>query len=180
MTDATTPTATGAAPDQPGPQNLVDLIDALVVPAAPAPISMMPETWGWAVLAAVVALAAGWAAWRWIAQRRADAYRRAALGQLERAETGAEIATILRRAALAAYPRADVAGRTGADWAGFLDRTAHGGFDAEAARELGSAPYRADTAPASPSLRVAAERWLRTHRRHQAKVPPAPEREAAA
>lgn len=149
------------------PVNLIGLIDGLIEPPPPPPVSMMPQTWGWAVLAVALAVLAGWLIWRWIAHRRANAYRRAALAELDRAGSdAAEIAAILRRAALAGYPRAQVAGLTGADWLEFLNQTG-GDFDAATGAALLAAPYRGDAA-ADPAVRKAAEGWIRRHRRPDA------------
>ncbi|GGH25004.1 protein of unknown function [Cribrihabitans marinus] len=147
------------------PENLVDLIGALIDPPEPAPVPLTPQTGGWLVLALLVVVLAGWLVHRWIARRRANAYRRDALARVETAQTAAEIATILRRAALAAYPRGEVAGLTGSAWLTFLERTGREGFPAAAGAELRSAPYRAETAAPSTALRDAAAAWLRGHSR---------------
>ena len=145
------------------PDTLVGMIDALVEPAAPVPVSLMPQTWGWAVLALAVVGIAGWLILRRARHRHASAYRRAALAELERAGTAADVAAILRRAALVAYPRADVAGLIGTDWVAFLSRTGSTTFPPE---ELTCAPYVADPGPPSPDLRRAADQWLRSHQGH--------------
>ena len=62
------------------------------------------------------------AALRW----RANAYRRAASRELERVEAAqewAQLSEVLKRTALATFPRESVAGLTGTDWLAFLDRT---------------------------------------------------------
>lgn len=150
--------------DPEAPTSLIDLIDRLAEPPEPAPIPLTPQTWGWAALALLLIAALLLTVWRWIAHRRAGAYRRAALAELEAATTAAEVAAILRRAALAAWPRAQVAGLTGDAWTDFLASTGRDGFPPEAGEELCTAPWRDTKAPPSPELRRAAERWLRTHR----------------
>lgn len=153
--------ATDTAPE---PVSLTGLIDELTDPPAPEPVSLVPQTAGWVVLAVVLVLLAGWAVWRWLAHRRANAYRRAALAELQAAgEDAAAIAAILRRCALAAYPRARVAALTGAEWVGFLNDTG-GAFGPEASAALLRAPYREDT-DAAPELAQAAAHWVRRHRR---------------
>ncbi|MBR0651777.1 DUF4381 domain-containing protein [Roseomonas terrae] len=125
----------------------------------PPPVAFWPATPAWyAVYGIVAALLAwcGWLAWR---RWRANAYRREALRAVAGAAP-AEIAAILKRAALAAWPRAQVAGLAGADWAAFLRRTApRAGLDAAAAERLAMLAY----APAGPSARSDAERWIRFH-----------------
>ncbi len=142
------------------PDTLVGMIDALVEPGAPEPVSLVPQTWGWAALALVLLAGAVWVIHRSAMRRRANAYRKAALAGLEAAQTAAEVSTILRRTALAAYPRAQVAGLIGADWVAFLARTGTGDV---APLELTSALYADPDHPASPALRQAAIRWVQTH-----------------
>ncbi len=170
----------GAETDTTTPVNLIDLIDGLVEPSEPAPIPLVPETWGWVALALLVLALLGWGFWRWTAHRRANAYRRAALAELAEARTAAEVATILRRAALAAWPREDVASLTGDSWTDFIAQTGRGAFPQEAEAELRIAPWRDQTAPPSPGLRRAAKEWLRSHRAAPARAPAQPSGEAAA
>lgn len=156
-------TETGAAASQAGSESLVDLIDGLIEPVEPPPIPLIPQTWGWVALAVLIVLLIAWLVWRWAARRRANAYRRAALTALGQAGTATDIAVILRRAALAAYPRVEVASLAGRDWVAYLDRTGRGGFPAAAGEELRLAPYRDEAAAPSAELRDAAAMWLRTH-----------------
>lgn len=147
-------------------ENLVDLIGQLVPPVEPPPVSMMPQTAGWAVLGAGVLLGLGLLAWRMWRTWRANAYRRAALWALGRAgDDPAAIAEILRRAALAAYPRRDVAGLSGENWLAFLDETGpEPVFVNGPGRVLAIAPYR-PVEDGGPALRAIAETWIRRHRR---------------
>lgn len=48
-------------PQAEAPESLVSLIGQLIEPQQPLPVPMVPQTWGWAVLAAllVAALVAG-------------------------------------------------------------------------------------------------------------------------
>lgn len=139
---------------------LIDLLDQLAEPAEPAPVSMMPETIGWAVLVALV----GWLVVRTVRRRRANAYRREALALLAGAGDDARaIAPILRRTALAAYPRERVASLSGAAWLAFLDRTGGGpGFRSGPGKALVSAPYR-DAERETPGLGALAAGWVRRH-----------------
>jgi hypothetical protein len=149
--------------------NLVQLLDLLEPVPEPPPVSWMPQTvgWIWLGIALVVVILTGL---RWLVRhRRATAYRRAGLAALAAAgDDPARIAVILRRTALAGFPRSEVAGLTGADWLRFLDRTMAGdGFVSGPGRIIAEAPYRA-TAP-DPALSRLAQRWVRRH------TAPAPE-----
>ncbi|WP_395665487.1 DUF4381 domain-containing protein [Methylocella sp.] len=134
---------------------------------APAPAPWWPPAPGWlilaaAALAALVILTAA-AVRRW----RRDAYRRAALAELDRlapaadAAGAAAVSAVLKRAALVAYPRVDVASLTGGAWLAFLDRTGGDGFSGRAG--LAGA---ASGAPAGDgaALLASARRWARRHR----------------
>ena len=145
--------------------NLVELIGLLEEVPQPPPVPLTPQTPGWIVVG-ILALAALAALLRLaLRRRRAGAYRRAALRELDAAgEDPAEIAGILRRAALTAYPRTQVAGLVGADWLAFLDRTFPGtGFAAGPGQVIATAPFR----PSKPDPAVAglARDWIRHHAR---------------
>jgi hypothetical protein len=149
--------------DAPAPTTLIDLLNQLVEPPEPPPVAMTPQTWGWAVLAALLALTLAWLGWRAWRRWRGNAYRRAALAELAAAgDDPARIAEILRRTALAAWPRERVASLTGRDWLAFLDATG-GGFAEGPGAALAVAPYRREGAPV-PGLGQVAARWVRRHR----------------
>ena len=124
----------------------------------PEPVSWWPPAPGWWLLtllmAGLLALLLVWALRAWRRRRRLRAAPRAALDELAAlraahardADTAAYargLSRLLRRFALARYPRRAVAGLSGEDWLAFLD--AHGGagrFQAGPGRELLVAPYR--------------------------------------
>lgn len=145
--------------------NLVELYDLLVPSQAPEEILMWPQTAGWLWLAAVAFTSIGLMVWRWIVWRRVTAYRRAALDALRQAgDDPRVIANVLRRTALAGFPREEVADLHGERWLAFLDRAADRvaftGTDAGAV--LAAAPYRPQ--PPHDALYALAETWIRTHR----------------
>jgi hypothetical protein len=136
---------------------------------------VMPDLVGWWPLApglqlllVVIALAMGVLAWRrWLAWRD-DRYRREALRELASLSDLALLPSLLKRAALSAYPRERVAPLHGAAWHRFLDESA--GFDRFATRcgdlldQLaygGGAPSESD----AQALREAARAWLKQHER---------------
>ena len=145
-------------------KDLIELLDLLEPVPVPVPISLWPQTPGWIVLGVVVLalLAVGVRHLR--ARHRADAYRRAALAEL--AQTGddaALIAALLRRTALAGFPREQVAGLTGKNWMNFLDQSYGGkGFSGSEGKTLLAAPYRHNTH--GPALSELARTWIATHK----------------
>lgn len=155
------------------PINLVDLIDQLVKPTAPLPIAMTPQTWGWYAVGLVLLGAVLFALWRWQRSHRANAYRRTAMHALHAAgQDPVAISEILRRTALAAFPRTEVAGLRGAEWLAFLDRTGAAKcrgdvFQSGAGRAVAEAPYRMDLT-LGDGLQHAALEWVRYHRREDA------------
>ncbi|MDQ6436595.1 DUF4381 domain-containing protein [Mesorhizobium sp. LHD-90] len=148
--------------------------------AQPPLVSWMPQTWGWAVLAVLVAALLFWGAWRWHRHRVRNRYRREALAELARIEAGlgapegradavAEAAALLKRVALAAWPRETVASLSGPDWVAFLRKTAGGSsFPDAAAALLDDAEYRGPPDRAVPkadekAFLAAARRWIEGH-----------------
>ncbi len=146
-------------------KNLVELLDMLKPIPEPEPISMFPATEGWIwlglALLAALGLAGRWGWRKW----QANAYRRAALAELDTSRNNpAAVAAILRRAALVAYPRRRVAPLTGPVWTRFLEETCEGAdFGGAAGAALAEAPYRGGAA-ASPELTEQARHWLKKHR----------------
>lgn len=148
---------------------LLDLMHGIVVPE---PVSWLPSTPGWWIvlgwLLAVVVLAALQLARR----RRRNRYRRDALAELKAIEarmhddpalSAQRIAEVLKRAALVAYPREDIASLYGPGWARFLTESAnHDRQVADAAESLATAAYRPDAHP--DALVRPARRWIRLHR----------------
>lgn len=102
---------------------------------------------------------------------QADRYRREAWQELESAQTPAKINQVLKRAALVAFPRAQVAALDGDDWYRFLDRSAGLTVFAEAAGQVLDQAYTkgAATGPEQMQLlRGAARQWLGKHgHKHQ-------------
>jgi len=148
------------------PADLSHLADIVL----PPPIPWWPPAPGWWILAGALLVAAAILASAGIRHHRRNAYRRAALAELtgigivDRAESAAEVSAVLKRAALAAYPRAEVASLTGESWSHFLDRT--GGttdFTSGQAAGLIAAAFGAPIADGAAAL-VAARRWVKVHR----------------
>ena len=146
---------------------LVELLELLEPAPEPLPVLLWPQTAGWLWLAISLSAGALWLLCRWARHRRANAYRRAALREIAAVgDDPAALAKILRRTALAAFPRVEVAGLYGEDWLGFLDRTYGGSeFRHGAGRAFAVVPYV--QAEVSSDLAPLAVEWIRRHRRHR-------------
>ncbi len=133
--------------------------------ALPPEVSLWPPAPGWwivaaAGVAAVVVLAAAA-----MARHRADAYRREALRELDVVDPGS-ISTVLKRAALAVWPREQVAALSGTAWLAFLDRTGRTtAFSDGAGRYIEMLAFGGAVDPAcADAARAAARTWVRRHR----------------
>jgi hypothetical protein len=122
----------------------------------PPPPLWPPAPAVWLLLVVVLALA-GIAVFQWLAWRRRHVYRRAGITLLSTAASVREVSVVLKRVALAAYPRERVASLVGAEWVEFLRGSgAAGGIDVLAA----AAPDEA----AGAELKRSARAWIKTHR----------------
>ena len=148
----------------PAETTLPDLIAQLAPPPIPEPVSLWPQTPLAKSLLAMLLLLALYLAWRVYRHYRANAYRRAALKALQNAgDDPATIADLLRRTALAIYPRQQVAGLTGKDWLDFLNRQYRGSaFRGALGETLLRGAYR-DCAP-DVALTRAAREWIGHHK----------------
>lgn len=142
----------------------------------PEPVGLLPLAPGWQLLLTVAAAFMIWLAWkRWL-KWRANVYRREALRELEQISHPRAIPDLLKRAALSAYRRQDIAALTGAEWHRFLDRSAGmEQFGKDCGRWLDQAAYGDPslTTRQFTALREATRTWLA---RHQELPPGDPER----
>jgi hypothetical protein len=150
--------------------------------AVPGPVSMMPQTWAWAVLGILILALLAWGLVRWHHHREANRYRTEALDALtgiERAldngatpaETLPAIPPLLKRVALAAWPRLQVASLAQSRWIEFLRTTERAPeIPQSLAALLNDVEYRAPTALAAISTGDAracvkiARDWIEKHR----------------
>ncbi len=145
-------------------KSLVELLDMLAPAPEPILISMVPQTWGWTVLAAVFLIGVGSTIYLLVRYRRSNTYRRLALMELKQAgDDPARAANILRRAALTAFPRNEVAGLHGQDWLNFIQQSAEKiQFSYEAGQSLLQAPYR--EGKEDPKVAKLARDWITLHK----------------
>ena len=152
-------------------QNLNDI----VVPAA---VDWWPLAPGWYVLFAVLTVVLAVLAFRRWRRWQRDRYRRLALEELAAIHSGGREATriaasdlpaLLKRTALSAWPRADVAALTGPAWHRFLDQSAGmNQFCSGAGTSLDLLSYGSSGAEELPDAELlklldAARIWLKSH-----------------
>lgn len=148
---------------------LLELMHELVIPDA---VAWLPGTTGWWIVLAWLAAIFVLLGMQLIRRRRRNRYRRDALAELSTIlaatelgpqESAQHIAALLKRTALVAYPRKDVAALYGDAWADFLrESTRNDRQIAASAEMLASAAYRPDVD--GSLLSQAARRWIRLHR----------------
>ncbi len=150
--------------------------------AIPPPVPWTPQTAGWAVLAVLLLLGLIWFIVWAVRHRRANRYRRVALTELKHIESRwraddaaalADLPALLKRTALAAWPREAVAGLSGMAWVDFL--AAHAGHARADVKKLkpllDDAEYRTVTANLSDTgippneLIAACRHWIARHHR---------------
>ncbi|WP_420996896.1 DUF4381 domain-containing protein [Cupriavidus sp. 30B13] len=143
----------------------------------PEPVSWLPQTWGWAVLAALLLAVLALLAWRAYRRRQAGRYRREALAALARIEAAladergragalAALPALVKRVALAFAPRAQVASLSAQAWLAWLDGTWRpGSFTSGPGRLLPALAYGSgEPAPAEVAALVALLRdWIGQH-----------------
>jgi|ERR1700733_3803401 Domain of unknown function (DUF4381) len=89
----------------------------------PPPPAWTPQTVGWYILFAIAGLVVIWTAVPLVRGWFANRYRRAALQELALLPPS-EFSALLKRTALAAWPRERVASLSGAEWLKFLNEAA--------------------------------------------------------
>jgi hypothetical protein len=159
------------------PEALKGLADVVT----PHPVSWFPHTWGWWALAGVLLAGALALTVHRVRRYLANRYRREALAACAaldasldreggRAAALAELAVLLKRTALSAWPRDEVASLYGRAWIEFLTR--HAGrarVDEGITRLLDAAEYRPGTLASVSSQEAhacarAVRDWIESHR----------------
>lgn len=142
------------------PASLANLRDIVT----PAPVPWWPLAPGWWFLLTVSGLIAVLVAlyqWR---RWRANAYRRAGLRALCGAEDVAAIAEILKRAALVAFPRTQVASLTGSAWVAWLAETGGRPVPTAVSQALSVGAYTEREIAEASELAAFAAEWIRSHK----------------
>jgi len=174
--------ATVLADDDPAS---LDRLHDIVVPAA---VPWWPPAAAWYVLIFITATAAIYFAWHVYRRRRARRYRVAALAALralpltdgDDSRYAAEVMALLRRTALAAWPRAEIVPLRGNAWWQFLDANVdRPAFAAELGPLSERLAYSACNDEAQPRdrlvrLRDTAAYWIEFHRVPSPRHPDAP------
>lgn len=145
----------------------------------PESASFWPLAWGWWLLIGVLGFALIAVVYTVMRGRRANRYRRLAETELEHALQRwheqsdparylQELAIILRRTALTAYPGQGLAGVQGLDWLVLLDATlpeSEQGFCHGVGRALLHGPYQPNPQVEVVELHQLALHWVRRHGR---------------
>lgn len=132
--------------------SLQDLRD-IVTPEPPPLWPFAPGLW---IAIVVMTLTTALLVWTYREHRRRNAYRRAGLTLLEDAKTGRDVSVVLKRVALATYPRDEVASLLGDDWLQFLTASC----PRHDISPLADLPADAQASPQSVAL---ARTWISHH-----------------
>jgi hypothetical protein len=151
-------------------------LDRLHEVIVPPPVPWWPPGPGWIVLGVALTLGLVWWLIRMVRAWQSNCYRREALALLGTAEgTGAGLATLIKRVALSAYPREQVASLIGEKWLVFLDETGRTtAFTNGPGRWLVRLPYEPGLLATLPSaeyrdLLATIREWVTRHRREETK-----------
>lgn len=134
----------------------------------PLPVSLFwPLATGWWILIALIVATGVWITVKWLKTWRVNAYRRQALLELQQIDDMNALPLILKRAALAAYPRESVASLRGAEWITFLNTsTSRALFSKELGEIMLSLGYSRNGLDKSQGkeLILAVRKWITFHR----------------
>lgn len=153
--------------------NLQDIVE-------PAAVSWWPPATGFWILFALLLVWGLAIGLRLLIRYKRNSYRREALALLKQIEPGlqpaqtrgsalGEVAMLLKRTALSAYPREDVARLSGEEWLAFLDRSGNThDFSRSAASVIGSISWQpqAGASLSGEELKVvvgAVRHWINQH-----------------
>jgi hypothetical protein len=147
----------------------LDPVAGLVDIPLPQAVSLWPQTWTARLVIAAALAAIIVSVWTLARRRYQNRYRREALAEIDRIAADetpdvGQLAMLVRRTALAAFPREQVAALDGPDWLAFLDRSCGGSeFSQGKGRILAAAPYQPAAAVDLPELIGLVRRWIKVH-----------------
>lgn len=152
----------------PGNQALAQLKDIHL----PDAIGLWPLAPGWWIVISLATALTLWLCWQaWQRHLRNRAKKRALVllqkfkqryqQQGNTTETAALLSTLLRRVAIAYFPRHDVAGLKGANWVNFLDSHAKQSLFAPIKELLLALPYQGKSEQSLSPLFDACESWIK-------------------
>lgn len=162
--------------NSPDPASLQNLNDIVLAEA----VTWWPLAIGWYYLFGVLMVALAWLVYRTLRVWRSNAYRRAAVHQLqllakdiedaEKRDAGLrQVPVLLKRTALSVYPRSQLASLTGESWLDFLNsKVSSASFNNNTAALLDKLSYSVgdlstvDTKTANELL-GACQHWLKHH-----------------
>jgi hypothetical protein len=132
----------------------------------PQPPSWRPQTIGWYVVFAIAALLLLWLCIYLIRRWHQNRYRREALTELAHLEA-VHFSALLKRTALSAWSREEVASLIGPAWLRFLDSSVRAPLfartPADRLEEIAFSTKKLSSEDAS-ALRTAAGKWIRQHK----------------
>lgn len=137
-----------------GDQYSLNNLRDIVIPDVPAFWPPAPGLW---LALGMVVLTLFLVVWQWRAALKRNAYRKAGLLLLSEAKTAHDVSIVMKRVALAVFPRERVASLYGEDWAAFLQETC----PRTSFLELAATDEIADSVP---NLIRLAGTWIRHHR----------------
>ncbi|MEW4489888.1 DUF4381 domain-containing protein [Thalassoglobus sp. JC818] len=141
------------------PASLSNLRDIV----AQEPVSWWPLAPGWWVVLGLCVFGLAVWAYRVFRQWRANAYRREAIALIEDARSAAEVASVLKRTSLSAFPRQNVAKLSGTEWCDWLIRTGQLEMNATVRESLTEALYSGNEKDGLLELKSFATNWTNRH-----------------
>jgi hypothetical protein len=133
----------------------------------PPPVPWWPPTLGWVIVLTALVLVVLALLLKAIIAWQANRYRREALHLLDDPATKpAEWSALLKRTALAVWPRDEVADLTGREWLAFLDRTAGmTAFSTGAGKTIESIAFDPKAGEITGDLKAEVRKWILHHRK---------------
>lgn len=156
----------------PDPTSLERLHDIVV----PSPVALWPPAPGWYWVLAFLAACLAYGLFKMFCSWQKNRYRREALAELrsigaaasdgqQLAAAHARLATLIKRTALSAFPRSQVAALTGDAWFAFLDRTAKtDAFSKGIGATLEESAYQTSSHAQNDEVAAHVRHWIKRHR----------------